>query len=258
MLVVGHKGLIGSAFSNYLISRNKSIIGIDLNSERKHRSEDKSKLLEFNFDISNEKQVKRFSKELKKLSIEISGIINFSAINPKYNELNHGYNLKSQKNASIIRALESGTLGIFSLIKEIDTSLTSNCSIVLIGSDLSVGAPNQKLYCKCSKGRVNHDDKCKVKPLFYSIDKFATIALTKYLATFFAAGKRKIRVNCVCLGPVDNGMELDFKNRLTETLPMNRLGKPSDFNETFEFMLYHSSPFQTGSIIMVDGGKTII
>ena len=63
--------------------------------------------------------------------------------------------------------------------------LSRSGSIVNIGSDLSVVAPNQNIYKKTFGNYV--------KPATYSIIKHAMLGMTKYFSSLY--GKYNIRVN---------------------------------------------------------------
>jgi len=249
---------LGKSFTEHMLSKGHYLVGIDLIENYKMSSDFQSQLLEFNIDIRKQDQITKFIDVIQNAAIEISGLIHFAAINPKLSQLEYSYNLIEQKNEEIYQALQVGTLGAFSMISSIEHLMTENCSVVLIGSDLSFVAPNQELYCECEMLGFKHGAKCKVKPLYYSIDKASTVALTKYLSTYFAAKNKNIRVNCICIGPVQNDMNPKFIEKLSTTIPLRRLAKVGEYNDTFEFMLINSSDYQTGSIVTIDGGKTII
>ena len=78
-----------------------------------------------------------------------------------------------------------------------------NGSIINIGSDLSVIAPNQKIY----KSSYNH----YIKPVTYSVIKHGMVGLTKYFASLY--GEKKVRVNMVSPGPVKNKQKKNFLKR---------------------------------------------
>jgi NAD(P)-dependent dehydrogenase (short-subunit alcohol dehydrogenase family) len=241
-----------------MLSKGHNLIGLDLIEDYKISNNFQSQLLEFNIDIRKQDQITKFIDTIQNAAIEISGVIHFAAINPKSSQLEYSYILTEQKNEEIYQALQVGTLGAFAMISSIEHLMSENCSVVLIGSDLSLVAPNQQLYCECEILGFKHGTECRVKPLYYAIDKASTVALTKYLSTYFAAKSKNIRVNCICIGPVENDMNPKFIEKLASTIPLRRLAKVGEYNDTFEFMLINSPNYQTGSIVTIDGGKTII
>lgn len=259
LVILGHKGLVGRSLLEFLLSKGEKVIGIDYSGSTETIKYLGSNFIEFRVDISDENQVLGVCRELNKRSIRVSGLVNLAAKNPKQSDLSYGYKISDQRVEEIYEALSSGSIGGLNVIRCMDDLLTNDCSIVLVGSDLSIVAPNQGLYCSCEVGEKQHLN-CKVKPLFYSLDKAIAVALTRYLATFYLADCRKIKVNCLCLGPIEDksNMEERFIEKLRQTIPANRLASPNDYNSAFYFLLCQSSSFHTGSVLVVDGGKTII
>ena len=123
-----------------------------------------------------------------------------------------------------------------------------NGSIINIGSDLSVIAPNQKIYKSSYKNYK--------KPPTYSVIKHGLLGLTKYYASLYA--ENNVRVNMVSPGPVKNNQSRSLINELQNITPMKRLNKPEDLFGVLEFLSNKNSNFITGQNIIIDGGKTII
>lgn len=86
----------------------------------------------------------------------------------------------------------------------------------------------------------------------YYLSKQALATLTKITALEFAP---EIRVNAIApdliLPPPDEGEE--YLDRLAEGVPLERHGSPADIANAVLFLL--RSPFVTGEIIQVDGGR---
>ncbi len=90
----------------------------------------------------------------------------------------------------------------------------------------------------------------------YSASKAGVIGLTKTWAKEFAA--RNIRVNAVAPGFIETDMTKDIAkksgDKLTQTIPLKRLGKPDDIAETVVFLASDKASYITGEVIKVDGG----
>jgi 3-oxoacyl-[acyl-carrier protein] reductase len=84
----------------------------------------------------------------------------------------------------------------------------------------------------------------------YLASKTALLVLVKSLA--LELGPRRIRVNMVSPGILDNSVELPKK--ITEFTSLNRLGTTSDIAEAVAFLVGGSSSYITGMNIEVAGG----
>lgn len=93
----------------------------------------------------------------------------------------------------------------------------------------------------------------------YTASKHAVEGLTK--AAALEGATHGVRVNAVAPGPVDTGMLTRFtgsddrKAALIAGVPMKRMGLPEEIAQTIVFLGSDKSPFLTGQIIAVDGGK---
>jgi len=93
----------------------------------------------------------------------------------------------------------------------------------------------------------------------YVASKAGVIGVTKTAALELAP--RNIRVNCVCPGTIDAGM-----NRLEEAqtevkiapliTPLGRLGQPEEVAALFHFLAADDCSFISGQAICIDGGMT--
>jgi len=101
----------------------------------------------------------------------------------------------------------------------------------------------------------------------YVTSKHALIGLMRTVAK--EAAPRKIRVNVVAPGPIDNSFQSTIEERLTEVvgedgteflnrvIPLGRHGLAEEVARTVLFLASDQSSFSTGSIFMVDGGMNI-
>jgi NAD(P)-dependent dehydrogenase (short-subunit alcohol dehydrogenase family) len=121
-------------------------------------------------------------------------------------------------------------------------------SIINIGSDLSVIAPNQKIYKSSYKNYI--------KPVTYSVIKHGMLGLTKYFSSLYA--NNNVRVNMVSPGSIKNKQSKKLLKELENVTPMARLGNSNDIFGILYFLASDDSSYITGQNILVDGGRTVI
>ena len=93
----------------------------------------------------------------------------------------------------------------------------------------------------------------------YSASKAGLIGLTKSVAKELAS--RGINVNAVAPGLIDTDMTRalsdDAKKQLAASIPMGKIGSPSDVAKLVLFLAGEGSDYITGQVISVDGGLAI-
>lgn len=93
----------------------------------------------------------------------------------------------------------------------------------------------------------------------YCASKGGIIALTKSLAVEYA--RFNIQVNALAPGYIQTDMveEMDGKvrNKLTKSIPLKRLGTPTEVANTTAFLLSDWCDYMTGQTIVIDGGLSI-
>jgi NAD(P)-dependent dehydrogenase (short-subunit alcohol dehydrogenase family) len=210
----------------------------------------------FAVDITNETQVAENVNLLVEEYGKIDGLVNNAANNPKMED-DKEKNFTRLENFLLDawnQDIAVGLTGAFLCAKHYGYQISKNPlggSIVNISSDLGVIAPDQRLYMQ--DGLPN--EKQNVKPITYSVVKSGMIGLTKYLATYWT--DKNVRCNAMCPGGIKNNQSEEFLNRVKSRIPMNRLAESDEYQSTLLWMLSDASSYLNGSIISVDGGRSV-
>jgi NAD(P)-dependent dehydrogenase (short-subunit alcohol dehydrogenase family) len=214
------------------------------------------KSMGFAVDITNETQVAENVNLLVEEYGKIDGLVNNAANNPKMED-DKEKNFTRLENFLLDawnQDIAVGLTGAFLCAKHYGYQISKNPlggSIVNISSDLGVIAPDQRLYMQ--DGLPN--EKQNVKPITYSVVKSGMIGLTKYLATYWT--DKNVRCNAMCPGGIKNNQSEEFLNRVKSRIPMNRLAESDEYQSTLLWMLSDASSYLNGSIISVDGGRSV-
>jgi 3-oxoacyl-[acyl-carrier protein] reductase len=88
----------------------------------------------------------------------------------------------------------------------------------------------------------------------YAAAKGGVIALTKWVAK--DVGQAGVYVNTVAPGGVDTEMTRGYEYP-TQTLPIPRMGEPTDIAEAVAFLASSASNYITGQVLCVDGGWVV-
>ena len=249
-LITGGAGFLGKNFCKFFLEENYIVLCLDNNKKniKELKSQNLKNLFIYNCDVSKEKEVKDLFILIHK-SFQIDVLINNATIDAIPSKKNN-YNNKFPTVDMWDQELDSSLKASFLMIKYFGEQMAkrNKGSIINIGSDLSIIAPNQKIY--------KHDYKDYIKPVTYSVIKHGILGLTKYFAALY--GENKVRVNTLSPGPVKNNQKKGLLREIKKATPMKRLGSPNDLNGVLLFLASDASSYITGQNILVDGGKTII
>lgn len=239
IVITGGSGFLGSYFCKKF-SKDYKIICIDINFKNKLSGK---KIEKINCDISSLSEIKKKLDHLKKFrKIHLVNNAAVDSVPASGKEISLEDNLTKQMMVSFL-----GTKNITEFVGGIMCKRKFG-SIINIGSDLSVIAPNQEIY--------NGVYKNFVKSLDYSVAKHGLVGLTKYYASLFA--KFNIRVNMVSPAPIKNKQKQQLIKNLLKIIPMRRLAKRDDIYYLLKFLLSKNSGYITGQNILIDGGRSII
>lgn len=128
-------------------------------------------------------------------------------------------------------------------------------SIVNISTMYAIVAPDPRLY----------EGTDFLNPPGYSAAKAATLAFTRYVASFWGASG--VRANAILPGPFsntedagDNSVDASdpFLERLAARTSLRRPGRPDELAGALLFLSSDASSYVTGHALIVDGGWTAI
>lgn len=249
-LITGGAGFLGEKYCMLFSKKNFKVLCVDNNLKKlkKIANLKLKNVITYKCDITSDFQVKKLFKLINR-NMFVDVLLNNAAIDAVPSKLKN----KFQKFPSMKMwdtEMDVSLKGSFLMIKYFGEQMSKKKggSIINIGSDLSIIAPNQKIYRKSYSNYI--------KPITYSIIKHGMLGLTRYFASLY--GKDNVRVNMVSPGPIKNNQKKDLIRELKNIIPMNRLGNYNDLFGILIFLANDESSYITGQNIIIDGGRTII
>lgn len=258
-LITGAGGLLGPKHAEAILEFGGNVILTDYHEDLVKQ---KAKILSDKF--GEDKVFPRFMDVTKKETIQkcisefgaIDILINNAAKDPKVKKdggLTPDSRFETMTEEYWHNGLDAALNGTFLCSQVIGNKMLKqgNGVILNISSDLGIIAPDQRLYLK----EGIEDDQQNVKPITYSAAKWAIIGMTKYLAVYFA--KKNIRVNCLCPTGVYNNHPDEFVQKLSNIIPMGRMAHIDEYKGAVVFLCSNASSYATGTVLTIDGGKTV-
>jgi len=242
VIITGGLGFLGKQIIQAFSEQGSNIIILD-NKKRVISN----KFEHYVCDISKEKSLEMISKKILSKYKKIDILINNAATN--HNIKNKIKSFEKFKLKIWEKDIMIGLTGSFLCTKIFGTIMSKQKdggNIINISSDLGLIAPDQRLY--------NHT--AFRKPVSYSVVKNGIIGLTKYTASYWA--KKNIRCNALAPGGIFNNQDKKFISKIKKLIPLNRMAKINEYNQTILFLASDASSYMTGSIVVSDGGRTII
>jgi len=206
-------------------------------------------------DITDESQIFNVRDALLSKYERIDILINNAAIDPKIKE-NPEINFSRLENFPIDQwnlEMAVGLTGAMLCSKVFGYEMAKKGKGVIlnISSDLGIIAPDQRIYKK--EGLPENEQ--PVKPVTYSVIKHGLIGLTKYLATYWA--DKGVRCNALCPGGIYNNQPDEFVKKISNLIPLGRMAHEDEYKASVVFMVSEASKYMNGSILFVDGGRSI-
>jgi NAD(P)-dependent dehydrogenase (short-subunit alcohol dehydrogenase family) len=244
IVITGGNGFLGSQITNALLNEKANVYIIDIKKPKEITS-----AKYFKSDITNEQDLKKILKFFKLKKIKIDVLINNAAIDyPPLKSKKNNFKLESFPNNLWDKDISVSLKGSYLCTKVFGSYMSKfkKGSIINVSSDLGIIAPDQRIYKNSGF----------VKPVTYSVVKHGIIGLTKYTASYW--GKKNIRCNAIAPGGIYNNQDSSFVKKINQLIPLGRMAKKNEYNGLILFLCSDLSSYMTGSIIVADGGRTII
>lgn len=262
-LITGAAGLLGLQHAGALLESGATIVLTDIGegslasaSASLALNADAGRILTRVMDVSRLDSIRAVSEELSASGRRVDILINNAAIDPKV-EGDQGVTETSRlENFPLDQwglQIAVGLTGAF-LCSQVFGSVMAKDGkggvILNISSDLSVFAPDQRLYKKTGLP----DDLQPVKPVTYSVIKAGLVGLTRYLATYWA--DKGVRSNALSPGGIFTGQGDEFVQRLSTLIPLGRMAKHDEYRAAVQFLCSDASLYMNGQNIVMDGGRS--
>lgn len=259
-VVTGGAGLLGEKHAEAILESGGNPIILDIDDKRLKKTTSylnkkyRKKVLGLKVDITSRTSLESARGEILRKYKKIDILINNAANNPKIEKQGktNWTRFENFSGEAWDNDLNVGLKGAFYASQVFGKVMAKQKKGVIlnISSDLGVIAPDQRIYKKSDL----KESQQPVKSVTYSVIKHGLIGLTKYLATYWA--NENIRVNALCPGGIYNGQDDIFVEKLTNLIPMNRMAKADEYKATVLYMISDASSYMTGSVVIVDGGRT--
>jgi len=262
-VITGGAGLLGPRHAIALAQLGANVIVTDLSDAQAQATAESVRKQTGNghvegiaMDVTDPASIERLDARLAADGRAATILVNNAAIDPKVDD--SGPINSSRLEAFSIddwnHQINVGLTGAVSCARVFGGRMANGSGGVIlnIASDLSVIAPDQRLYRKDGVA----EEQQPVKPVSYSVIKSGLVGLTRYLATYWA--DRNVRVNALSPGGVFNNQPDDFVARLADRIPMGRMAKVDEYMGAVQFLCTDASSYMTGQNLVIDGGRSVL
>ena len=244
IILIGASGLLGKFFLNEL-SKDKDTALICA-ADNNLKTDLKSKSKKFKLDISNEKEIQKFFKNIKDLYGEFDCLINNAAYTAKM-AIKESTSKKKDYFDTINwkKNIDVNLTGVFLSIKyffEYHNNKKKLQKIITTGSIYGSNSPDHSIY----------DAENFFSSIGYSSTKAGLIGLNKWLSKKFA--EQNIRSNILSPAGVYNNHTARFLNNYLRNIPLKKMANQKDVYGVLKFLISNNSDYINGENIHVDGG----
>lgn len=262
-LITGAAGLLGSEHAAALLASGARVVLTDINESAMQAAKDtlgadlsSGDIVVKVMDVSRPESVRTVADDLAASGTAVDILVNNAAIDPKVKGEQGVLETSRLENFSLDQwdlQIAVGLTGAFLCSQVFGSAMAQSGRggvILNIASDLSVFAPDQRLYRKTGLA----ENLQPVKPVTYSVIKAGLVGLTRYLATYWA--DNGVRCNALSPGGVFNGQSDEFVVRLSHLIPLGRMASRDEYRSAVQFLCSDASSYMNGQNIVIDGGRS--
>jgi NAD(P)-dependent dehydrogenase (short-subunit alcohol dehydrogenase family) len=258
-LITGAAGLLGREHAQALAEIGARVVLTDVDLPRlqasvsKFAPSDTSRFVVARMDVTSEASIREVAQTVGAVDV----LVNNAAVDPKVSADGAGPELSRLEHFPLESwdfQIGVGLTGAFLCSRIFGSAMAGRGEGVIlnIASDLSVIAPDQRLYRRAGLDEASQP----VKPVTYSVVKAGLVGLTRYLAGYWA--DHGVRVNAISPGGVFNDHPEEFVTRLSQLVPMGRMAHLSEYRSAVQFLCSPASSYMTGQNLVIDGGRTVL
>lgn len=263
-LITGGAGLMGPEHAQALLEIGAKVVLADIDAAALERvvgalrgAWGADRLMALRMDVTSEDSILAGRAAIETAFGPVDILVNNAAIDPKVeagSDTLERSRLEGFSREQWDLELAVGLTGAWLCAKVFgsDMAARERGVILNVASDLSVFAPDQRLYRKDGIP----EDRQPVKPVTYSVIKTGLVGLTRYLAGYWAA--QGVRANAISPGGVYTGQPNEFVTRLTSLIPLGRMAQRDEYRCAVQFLCSDASRYMTGQNIVMDGGRSIL
>lgn len=263
-LITGAAGLLGSEHARALLDIGARVVLTDIDPSALAGAEadlaahyGAERVFSCRMDVTSKADILAAQAQVEQRWGPVDILVNNAAIDPKVKADAGTLELSRLEHFPVEHwnlQIAVGLTGAFLCSQVFGTRMADRGKGVIlnIASDLSVFAPDQRIYRRDGVP----EDRQPAKPISYSVVKTGLVGLTRYLAAYWAACG--VRANALSPGGVYAGQPEEFVARLTNLIPLGRMAARDEYRAAVQFLCSDASRYMTGHNLVMDGGRSVL